>query len=69
MSHSMDEAQLETGALLVAGAAADRFITSELAVRDWPCGADGNLPDPAFSIAVRVQAAASDALRISLAGS
>ncbi len=36
-------------------ALADRFITGELAVRDWQCGTDGNLPDPAFSMAVRAQ--------------
>ena len=36
-------------------ALAERFITGEIAVQDWPPGADGDLPEPEFSQAVSAQ--------------
>ena len=36
-------------------ALAERFIANERAIRDWPCGMDGNLLEPNFSRAVMAQ--------------
>ena len=40
-------------------AMAERFIADEQAIRDWPCGADGNLPEEFYDAVVAQDALSS----------